>query len=183
MILFRIFCGIEHPQTECSTNLPLQVMASRLKKILHRKSQNLQPNSLQGENMSIGGPGDPALRATPYDATAPGGLPETGAYPIRADGSSTAVQGNVHSSYNRGHQGARNDLTYPTSTSSQPTAPQEPLHSNVDPRIDRSYPRSSSNAPSSTLPVRDRPRGRDLAAETPLAQEFSGLSLGDGDGQ
>lgn len=150
-------------------------MASRLKKILHRKSQNLQPDSLQGENMSTGGPSDPALRATPYDATAPGGLPETGAYPIRADGSSTAVQGNVHSSYNRGHQ--------PTSTSNQPTVPQDPLHSTVDPRIDRTYPRPSSNVPPSAFTVKDRPRGRDSAAETPLAQEFSGLSLGDGDGQ
>lgn len=157
-------------------------MASRLKKILHRKSQNLQPDSSQGENMSTGGSSNSALRATPYDATAPGGLPETGTYPIRADGSSTTAQENVHSNYNKGHHGARNDWTYPTSTSSQPSALQEPPHSNVDPRIDLSYSGSSSNAPSNTLPARDRPRGQDLPSQTPLAHDFSSLSLGDGDG-
>ncbi len=157
-------------------------MASRVKKIFHRKSQSLsQPEPLQSENGHTGEVGDPTLRATPYDATAPGGLPETGAYPIRADGSSTAMHENLPSNYNRGQQGARNDLTYPSSSSNQPSALRE-SHPNVDPRIDLTHSGSSNVAQSNALPVRDRTGGRDLPSETPLAQDLSRLNLSDGDG-
>ena len=157
-------------------------MASRMKKIFHHKSQNLQPEPSDGGNEPIEGPSDSVIRATPYDATAPRGLPETGTYPIKGDGSSTAMQDNVLSNYNRGQQGAHNDLSHLTSASSQPSTMREHPHSTIASANDRPYPGSYKNAQFNIMPGRDHIGGRDLPLETPLAQDLSRLSLGDDEG-
>ena len=125
---------------------------------------------------------DPTLRATPYDTTAPGGLPETGAYPIRGDGSSTstAMQESVPSHYDPGHQGVRNDLPYSPPTSKQRSAVEQPTFSNTAPRNNHPYSGSSDTYPSNPTSVKDRTGGRDPGM--PLSQDLSRLSLGDGDG-
>lgn len=153
-----------------------------MKKIFHHKSQNLQPEPLHDGNGPIEGPGDSVIRATPYDATAPGGLPETGTYPIKGDGSSTVIQNNVPSNYNRGQQGARNDLSHLPSASSQPSAAREPPHSTIASANDRPYSGSYKTAQLNNMPGREHIGGRDFPSETPLAQDLSGLSLGDDEG-
>ena len=157
-------------------------MASRLKKILHRKSQNLQPDTIHGSTGAVGGSNDPALHATPYDATAPAGLPETGAYPIRGDGSSTARHEDVPSSYNRGHQSARNDLPYSASTSNQFSTVVGNPYSNAAPRTNRVLSGSYNTAHSNAMPTKNRGE-RDLPSETILSQDLSRLSFADGDGR
>ena len=157
-------------------------MASRLKKILHRKSQNFQPDTSHGSTGPVGAPNDPTLRATPYDATAPASLPETGAYPIKGDGSSTARQENVSSSYTTGHQGARNDLPYPAPTSNQPSMLGGSPYSNTIPRKDRPLSGSYTTSQSNVMPARDR-GGRELPSETALSQDLLRLNFGDGNGQ
>ena len=158
-------------------------MASRMKKIFHRKSQNLQQEPLQGGNRPIEGPSDPTLRATPYDSTAPGGLPETGVYPIRGDGTYTATQGNASANYNRAQQGAPSDLSYLPFTSKQSAAVTEPSHAITAARNDPTYPGSYSTAPSNDMLGTDRTGARGSLSQTPLPEGLSRLSLGNDDGQ
>ena len=157
-------------------------MASRLKKILHRKSQNFHQEHSQSDSGPVEGLGRATIGATPYDATAPGGLPETGAYPIKGDGSSTSVQKNAPSDYGRGQQGTRNSLPYLPSTSNQPSALANHQNTTVDPRIDLSYNDPYDSGRSNAIPVRDHVGGRNIPSETLPLQDFSRLNLGDGDG-
>ena len=157
-------------------------MASRLKKILHRKSQDLQSDTSHGNTAPVGLSNDPTLRATPYDATAPAGLPETGAYPIKGDGSSTARQEDVPSRFIRDQQGSRNDLPYSASTSNQPSTVGGNPYSHTAPRTNRPLSDSYNTTQSSVIPMMDR-GGRDLPSESVLSQDLSRLSFGDSDGQ
>ena len=158
-------------------------MASLFKKKLHRKSQNLQQEPLGDRGESAGGLEPPIIRATPYDSTTSGNLPERGAYPIKADGSSTVTRGNFSSQPSKGQQGISKGLPFPSSTSNQTAAVGGQSHMMVDPRIDVPYHNSPHTGEFDATRVKDRIGGRNIPSESPVIQDLSRLGLGDDDSQ
>ena len=64
-------------------------MASRVRRLFHRRKDDDTSPSLDNEPRSSGG--QPALHTSQYDSTVAGGVPQTGDYPIKGNDSSVAL--------------------------------------------------------------------------------------------
>lgn len=151
-------------------------MEARIKKIFHRKKDHQSAQSLQQSQSSAAATSTPALRTSPYDSTSAGGLPQTGAYPIKGNNSSSALRKRKSSLHNRGHEDQIVDPALSIFSGG-------PHHgSRAAPAMSQSLynDRHSSTKfqPGATTGA-DHNGLRRQAADSPPAQEFSALSLSD----
>lgn len=63
-------------------------MEARIRKIFHRKKDQLSEKPLQRSQRSAAATSSPALRTSLYDVAPQGGTPQTGDYPIKGNNSS-----------------------------------------------------------------------------------------------
>ncbi len=165
-------------------------MASRMKKIFHRKKDEGSEGPPQRTRAPATASTDPAIRTSLYESTTAGGLPQTGDYPIKGNDSSVILRADRKSSVRSirsrrsSSRGSQLNTPYQAPTPNQsdvvrktPRMSQSPSHANIP----GSYnPYNSHQHPPSTMSGQDAQRNS--SSRTPLSQEFAGLNLGTGQG-
>ena len=152
-----------------------------IKKLFHRNRDDSPQQSPNNSPGSPGTSGDPALRTSLYQSASPGGLPQTGDYPMKGNSNTqtSPSPGNRIRKYPNANTNQQNfpsnapqpDLSAassarPTAINRNDIAPTEP--NNVVP-------------PDMGSTVRAVDEGRDRNIEEPLSKGFSALSVGDED--
>ena len=153
-------------------------MEARIKKIFHRKKVQSSEQPLQQSQSSTAATSTPALRTSLYDSIPAGGSPKTGAYPIKGNNSSAALPKRRSSLRSRGNQDQVFDSTpLPFSESLHHGSRTIPTNSNS---LDNDRHFSARIQPGAATGT-DAHGGREQRVpEAPLTQDFSALSLGDG---
>ena len=147
-------------------------MASRMKKLLHRKKDNDAEQPPQRSPASNLGRSDPALRTSLYESTEPGDPPQSGMYPVKGNDSSVILQQGRKSSISRSRRNSAtpHNVPYRSVTPNQTDASKRAPH--MTPPMTGGGPNDLYQQ-SPAMPVGDREERR----RRDLPQDLSGLNL------
>ena len=152
-------------------------MASRMKKMFHRKKDDVTEEPRHRVRDSGTANRDPAIRTSLYESTAAGVLPQTGGHPIKGNDSSVILQPVKKSSFRslRSRRSSSRGSHYDESRAVAARAPPQTSHAGgsgaYEPYKDAASPIGGSDA------------GRKRWSRSPLPQEFANMSLGGPQGQ
>ena len=144
-------------------------MASRMKKLFHRKKDSDTEQPSQRTRDPNTARSDPALRTSLYESTKPGERPQTGDYPVKGNDSSVILQQGRKSSVSRSRRnsGTPHNVPYRSTTPNQYEASKRASHMNPP----RSHDPYQQNA---AMFIGGQEEGR----RRNLPQDFTGLNLG-----
>lgn len=159
-------------------------MASRVKKIFHRKRDEQSEEPQQPTRAPATATSDPAMRTSLYESTTAGALPQTGDHPIKGNDSSVILQAGRKSSVRSlrsrrsSSRGSQYNTPYRAPTPTQydgsravPRAAPQPSYAASPPSYD---PHQNPTVPTNGQHDRQKRWSR-----PPLPQEFANLSLDD----
>ena len=151
-----------------------------MKKLFHRKKDSNPSSPEQASPRSQEpqyNPGNTNLRSSLYEHTSSAGLPQTGAYPLKGNSSSTALSGRRSRTNSRARQSSEYDY---------PLAPpiSSPYYGSLPaPRVTSSAGNdATSYAPNRTNPpqsARTPAQAYDPDSQQPLSSDFSRLNIGE----
>lgn len=148
-------------------------MASRMKKLFHRKKDSNAEQPAERTRVPNTDRSDPALRTSLYESTKPGELPQTGDYPVKGNDSSVILQQGRKSSVSRSRRnsGTHQNVPYRATTPNQYEASKRAPHM-TPPPIGAGSNGAYQQSPSLPMGDQEERRRRDLP------QDLSGLNLG-----
>ena len=163
-------------------------MASRVKKIFHRKRDEDAEQPRYRTHDTIAARDDPALRTSLYESTTAAGLPQTGDYPLKGNDSSIMLQhGRKSSVRSRGSSAGHQNAPYRSPTPEQYNATRNtpPISLATNAGGPASYDSSQQHPP---LPLDGTDDRRKRWSQLPLpqdslVQDISGLHIRDPEGQ
>ena len=154
-------------------------MASRVKKMFHRKKdENTQQPRERTPNPTAS---ESALRASLYESTTSGGLPQTGDYPIKGNDSSVMLQQGRRSSVRS--SGSHHNAPYQSTTPTQYDAARKTPRLTPPPDLNATDPAYNPYQQIPAMPMGAHEERRKRWSRTALSQDFSGLNLDDEEGQ
>lgn len=151
-------------------------MASRMKKLFHRKKDSDAEQPAQRTREPNTNKRDPALRTSLYESTKPGELPQTGDYPVKGNDSSVILQQGRKSSISRSRRSSstHHNVPYRAPSPNQYEASKRAFHMTPGPIGTGGAGSGDYNPQSLENPM----GGQEERQRRNIPQDFSELNLG-----
>ncbi len=148
-------------------------MASRMKKLFHRKKDSVAEQPVERTRAPKTDRSDSALRTSLYESTKPGELPQTGDYPVKGNDSSVILQQGRQSSVSRSRRnsGTHHNIPYRSTTPNESEASKRAPHM-TPPPVGAASNGPYQQSPAIAMGGQEERRRRDLP------QDLAGLNLG-----